>query len=199
MIILNSSDENFRLVRILTRKSNCQANLRTRQQRISQELEQLTCYTGLVYTHFCPSSSLSERFPRETEATFQQENGAVLNWMRFLVVSHCFAICCFRLQHHTVGKFKENYFLQSLDTTWSAKHIFTYRWNRMLLSSVCEQTFPRGMPHPHAVGCQPENSSKNRFKKLCACELSLPCIHFIPRSPVVLLIDTVTLGWLGLL
>ena len=109
-------------MRILTRKSNCHANLRTRQQQISQELGQLTCYTGLVHTYFYSSSSRSERFPRENEVAFHQENSTVL---KLNALSHCYAICYFKL-HHIVGKFKEKYFLQSLDTTWSSKHNFIY-------------------------------------------------------------------------
>ena len=123
MIILNSSDENFKLVRILTRKSNCHANLRTRQKRISQELQQLSCYTGLVHTHLYFSSSRSERFPRENEVAFHQENSKML---KLNALSDCYAICYFKLQHHIVGKFKEKYFLQSLDTTWSSKHNYIY-------------------------------------------------------------------------
>ena len=61
--------------------------------------------------------------------------------------------------------------------------MFTYEWNCLLFESfICEQKFPKGMPHPHAVSCQPENSSKNRFKKLCACEYTCHFLEILKSS-----------------
>lgn len=85
-----------------------------------------------------------------------------------------------------MGNLKPNSFFKNVDSSWSWQLLLwrVYEctgetgetsvcwWNELFLSSAREQSFPRGMTQPHAVGCQPENSGKNRFKKLCACEYS---------------------------
>ena len=86
-----------------------------------------------------------------------------------------------------MGNWKPNSFFKSVDCSWSWQlllwHVYMCSgetgeasvcwWNQLFLSSAREQSFPRGMTQPHAVGYQPQNSGKNRFKKLCACEYNL--------------------------
>ena len=107
--------------------------------------------------------------------------------IKLATYSHGYVIFYVKLLPHSLmGNWKPNTFFKSVDCSWSWQlllwHVYVCTgetgeasvcwWNKLFLSSAREQSFPRGMTQPHAVGCQPENSGKNRFKKLCACEYS---------------------------